>query len=64
MFVDGLTNRVCGGLLALLVEAVMSGDGAVGGLSLYGLTIRADQHACHHTQGPVAWTENTEFINL
>lgn len=50
----GLTDRVGGGLLALLVEAVVSGDGAVRCLRLYGLAIRANKHAGHHAQGAVA----------
>ncbi|CAG9096414.1 unnamed protein product, partial [Plutella xylostella] len=50
---DG-SNRVGGGLLALLVEAVVARDSAVRRLRLHRLTIRADEHRRHEPQRAVA----------
>ncbi len=43
-------DRVGRGLLALLVLAVVTGDGAVGGLGLDGLAVGGQQHRGHQTQ--------------
>lgn len=43
-------DGVGGGLLALLVHAVVARDGAVGGLGLDGLAVRRDQHRGHQTK--------------
>ena len=54
MYVSRLTNGVGGGLLALLVHAVVPGDGAVSGLTLHCPPVRTHQHAGHHAKATVA----------
>lgn len=45
------SNGVGRGLAALLVLAVVAGDGAVGGLSLEGLAVRSNESRGHQTEG-------------
>lgn len=47
-------NGVSGGLTALLVLAIVAGDGAVGGLGLEGLAIGGDEDRGHETKGAEA----------
>ena len=47
-------DGVGGGLTALLVLAPVAGDGAVGGLSLDGLSVGGDQHGGHEAERAVA----------
>ena len=51
-------DGVGGGLAALLVLAVVAGDGAVGGLGLEGLSVRGDEDGGHETQGAEALGDN------
>ena len=51
------TYGVGGGLLALLVEAEVSGHRSVRCLSLHRLTVRADQNTGHHAQRAKPWNK-------
>lgn len=51
-------NRVGRCLTALLVLAVVAGDGTVCGLGLEGLTIGSDETRSHQTQGAEALSDN------
>eukprot|EP00128_Syssomonas_multiformis_P014375 Colp12_sorted_trinity150504_noHs@5349 len=53
---DG-SNGVGAGLLALLVLAEVTGNGAVGSLSLNSLTVGADKDGGHKTEGTVALSD-------
>lgn len=54
---DG-SNGVGRGLAALLVLAVVTGDGAVGGLRLEGLAVRSNESRGHQTEGAEALGNN------
>lgn len=51
-------DRVGGGLAALLVLAVVAGDGAVGGLGLEGLAVGGDEDGGHEAEGAEALGDN------
>jgi len=47
-------NGIRGGLAALLMFTVMTGDGSMGGLSLTAMTIRGQKDRGHESQGAIA----------
>ena len=59
-----LTNRVGGGLLALLMESVMSGDSSMSGFSFYCFTIRAHKHTCHHAKRAITCVAKENILSV